>query len=131
MARPAMRKCEPEAALKVRTTRACILAGVRRPESMPLSFTGQVGRSTNWDRRQRTRNWSSERAAGSSSGSQRKKALESGESTEFGRLAHFDLQLPIDTAKKPTRKYLKNKAITVWSEKCDSTLKALAVGVSG
>jgi hypothetical protein len=83
----------------------------KRPESTRLSFAGRVGKSTNWDRRRRTRNSSSEREAVSSKevrkGTRRLPpstdqfifegwgAVKSDESTEFGSLADFDLQLLI------------------------------------
>src|SRR5713101_9481427 len=63
---PAMQKFEPEAASRVRATHACISAWARRQELRRLSYDGPAGRSTNWDRSRRIRNWSSEREAGSS-----------------------------------------------------------------
>src|SRR6202521_5912796 len=62
-ARLAMQKCAPEAALKVRATRASILAWARRQESTQSSFAGQVDKSKNWERSRRTRNSSSRRDA--------------------------------------------------------------------
>jgi hypothetical protein len=79
-----------------------ILAWVGRQELTPSSFAGQADKSTNWDRRRRIRNSSSEKEVASlketqveiQNGERQLGLSTDDESTEFGSLADFAFSYP-------------------------------------